>query len=164
MTEDEWWTFWGIMIFSAKVEKGGVDALFDKGKKKLLDELPSIDLCNRMRKHRFEQLRRVIPTAFHGDDSADPWNPIKSLIDGFNNKRARKIAASYCKVHDESMSAFRPRSTKTGTTKVNDLVGLPFLSFILRKPKPLGTEFKSTACSQTGKCIVYKHCEHMNEM
>ena len=45
-TEDEWWTFLGILIFAAKVEKGGVDALFDKGKKKLLDELPSIDLSD----------------------------------------------------------------------------------------------------------------------
>jgi hypothetical protein len=31
-TGDEWWTFWGILIFAAKVEKGGVDTLFDKGK------------------------------------------------------------------------------------------------------------------------------------
>jgi hypothetical protein len=146
-TEDEWWTFWGILILAAKLEKGGVDALFDKGKKKLLDELPSIDLSDRMKKYRFEQLKRVIPTAFHGDDKGDLWNPIKSLIDGFNNKRARKIAASFCKVHDESMSAFKPRTTKTG--------GLPFLSFILRKPKPIGTEFKVTACTETGKCIVF---------
>jgi hypothetical protein len=107
-TEDEWWTFWGILILAAKVEKGGVDALFDKGHKKLLDELPSIDLSGRMKKYRFEQLKRVIPTAFHGDDETDPWNPIKSLIDGFNSKRARRIAASYCKVHDESMSSFKP--------------------------------------------------------
>ena len=100
--------FWGILILAAKVEKGGVAALFDKGKEKLLDKLPSIDLSDRMKKYRFEQLKRVIPTAFHGDDEADPWYPIKSLIDGFNNNRVRKIAASYCKVHDESMSAFKP--------------------------------------------------------
>ena len=137
--------FWGILILAAKVEKGGVAALFDKGKEKLLDKLPSIDLSDRMKKYRFEQLKRVIPTAFHGDDEADPWNPIKSLIDGFNNNRARKIAASYCKVHNESMSAFKPRTMQTG--------GLPFLSFILRKPKPIGTELKVTACTETGKCL-----------
>ena len=146
-TEDEWWTFWGILIFAAKVEKGGVGALFDKGKNKLLDELPSIDLSDRMKKYRFQQLKKVIPSAFRGDDEADPWNNIKSILDGFNDKRATKIAASYCKVHDESMSAFKPRTTKTG--------GLPFLSFILRKPKPIGTEFKATACTETGKCFVY---------
>jgi hypothetical protein len=145
-TVDEWWTFWGILIFAAKVEKGGVDALFDKGRKKLLNELPSIDLSERMKKYRFEQLKRVIPTAFHGDDEADPWNPITSLINGFNNKRARKIAASFWKLHDESMSPYKPRTSKYG--------GLPFLSFILRKPKPIGTEFKVTACSETGKCLA----------
>lgn len=63
-TEDEWWTFWGILIFAANVEKGGVDALFDKGKNKLLDELPSIDLSDWMKKYRFQQLKRVIPSAF----------------------------------------------------------------------------------------------------
>jgi hypothetical protein len=55
---------WGIMIFAAMVGKGGVDALYNKGKKKLLDELPSIDLSDQMKKYRFEQLKRVIPTAF----------------------------------------------------------------------------------------------------
>eukprot|EP00873_Tetraselmis_striata_P006477 jgi/Tetstr1/426741/TSEL_001678.t1 len=43
---------------------------------------------------------------------------------------------------DESMSAYQPRATKLG--------GLPNLSFIYRKPKPLGTEMK-TAAVQVGK-------------
>ena len=34
------------------------------------------------------------------------------------------------------MSAFRPRKTKTG--------GLPNISFLIRKPEPLGTELKDT--------------------
>lgn len=72
ITKDEWWTFWGIMIFAAMVGKGGVDALYNKGKKKLLDELPSIDLSDQMKKYRFEQLKRVIPTVFHGEDESDP--------------------------------------------------------------------------------------------
>ena len=44
------------------------------------------------------------------------------------------------------MSAWRPRKDKTG--------GLPNISFILRKPEPLGTEFKSMACSLTGIYFV----------
>ena len=147
VTQDEWWTFWGIVIFAAKVQKGGVDALWDKGKNKLLKELPSIDMSDRMKRYRFENIKRVIPIAFHGEDEADPWNPIKTLIDGFNNNRARTVAASYCKVHDESMCSYKPRSTKAG--------GLPFLSFIMRKPKPFGTEFKCTACTETGECFAF---------
>jgi hypothetical protein len=47
---------------------------------------------------------------------------------------------------DKSMSSFRPQTSKTGN--------LPHLSFILRKPKPLGTkfkrrEFKNMVCGAT---------------
>jgi hypothetical protein len=52
------------------------------------------------------------------------------------------IAASVIKLLDESMSAWCPRKDKTG--------GLPNISFILRKPEPLGTEFKSMSCFVTG--------------
>ena len=43
---------------------------------------------------------------------------------------------------DETMSAFKPQKTKTG--------GLPNITYILRKPEPLGTEFKNGCCSKTG--------------
>ena len=45
------------------------------------------------------------------------------------------------KLGDETMSAFKPRTTKTAN--------LPHLSSIKRKPEPLGTELKSLACSVT---------------
>ena len=48
-------------------------------------------------------------------------------------------------VLDESMSTWRPRTTKTG--------GLPHLTYQQRKPEPLGTEFKTTACGITG-CLL----------
>jgi hypothetical protein len=96
-----------------------------------------------MKLYRFKQIKKNMPKAFVGKDEEDPWNAIKGLVDGFNNSRARDIAASFTKVHDESMSSWKTRTTKLG--------GLPFLSFILRKPKPLGTEFKVTADTETGK-------------
>jgi hypothetical protein len=68
---------------------------------------------------------------------------LSKLIDKFNENRGNIVAASVIKLLDESMSAWRPRKSKTG--------GLPNLSFILRQPEPLGTEFKSMACSETGK-------------
>ncbi len=52
------------------------------------------------------------------------------------------------KLLDESLSAWRPRKDKTG--------GLPNISFILRKPEPLGTEFNSMACSLTGICLLFQ--------
>ena len=44
------------------------------------------------------------------------------------------------KVLDESMSALVPRTTATG--------GLPTISYIRRKPEPLGTEFKVSSVKQ----------------
>jgi hypothetical protein len=45
------------------------------------------------------------------------------------------------------MSSYRPRTTATGS--------LPNISFIFRKPEPLGTEFKCAACPIIGtmKCL-----------
>ena len=143
--EDEWWTFWGVIIFAAKVGAGGLTHLYAKGHN-VIPQLPHVNLTNIMKEYRAKQLLRLIPSAFHGDDLEDPWNAVRPLIDGFNNNRAQRVAASHCKVMDESMSAWRPRTSRLG--------GLPFLSFILRKPKPLGTEFKVMACSETGKYEV----------
>ena len=60
--------------------------------------MPSIDISDRMKRYRFENIKRVTPIAFHGDNEAG---------------------------------------------------GLPFFSFIMRKPKPCGAEFKYTSCTET---------------
>ena len=51
------------------------------------------------------------------------------------------------KVLDESMSSFRPQKSKSGN--------LPNISFILRKPKNLGTELKTVASKGANGPIVY---------
>lgn len=140
-------TYWGIMILAARVGQGKVTKLFDKGKGNIIPAMPSLDLTNQMKKHRFEQIKKHISKAFEGNNPEDPWNPILGILNRYNDKRAQDIAASHWKVHDESMSPWRPRTTQYG--------GLPFLSFLLRKPKPLGTEFKCTACTETGKFTVF---------
>ncbi len=66
----------------------------------------------------------------------DPWYMLSGFIDAFNKNRAKTVAASVIKLLDESMC---PCKDKAG--------GLPNISFILRKPQPLGTEIKSMACS-----------------
>ena len=58
------------------------------------------------------------------------WWRAKHLFDGFNTA-SKNIAASFLKVGDESMSAIWFWTT----AKVN----LPHLSYIFRKPEPLGT-------------------------
>ena len=69
----------------------------------------------------------------------------KILIDGFNVV-CKNIAASSLKVGDESMSAIRFRTKAKGN--------LPHLSYIFRKPEPLGTEFKKVAFYVTGDLLL----------
>ena len=148
-TEDEWWNMWGIIIFASKAGKGGIDYLFNKKQEKIIEQLPHIDLSDIMTHHRARQLLSFIPYAFYGDDESNPWNAVQGLVDGFNKNRRDNVAASHWKVMDESMSSWSPTTTKTG--------GLPFLSFILRKPTPLGTEFKSVACSEMGEIVFFMY-------
>ena len=55
------------------------------------------------------------------------------------------IVTSLVKVLDESMSAFKPRTTKLSL--------LPNISYVQRKPEPLGTEFKNDACAVLGTMV-----------
>jgi hypothetical protein len=148
----EFFVFLGIIIISGAVGKGG-KALFEKEGDRLKDGVfmlsPVIDLSPHMSMRRFEDIKSYFPQAFADFDKAnprdtnhDPWYMFSKFIAAFNNNRANLIAASVIKLLDESMSAWRPRKYKTG--------GSPNISFILRKPEPLGTEFKSMACSVTG--------------
>jgi len=103
---------------------------------------------NIMAEHRFKFLKSVYPYAFQDKDAeraGDPWHMVLLAVDGYNENRKRTVAASVTKVMDESMSAFKPQSTKTG--------GLPNISFVQRKPRPLGTEFKDIADAVTGECV-----------
>ena len=55
--------------------------------------------------------------------------------------RLKNIVSSNHICIDELMSAWRPRKTKTG--------GLPNLTYVRRKPEPLGSEFKVASCSRS---------------
>jgi hypothetical protein len=69
------------------------------------------------------------------------WRMNDKLFDDFNQARRHRFAAVRVIVEDESMILWNPQTTPTG--------GLPNISYIPRKPVPLGTEVKS-ACDGTG--------------
>jgi hypothetical protein len=73
------------------------------------------------------------------DDSAatDPWYKFRRFVEAFNENRRRTVITSKSIVIDESMSAFRPRTTARG--------GLPNTSYVKRKPKPLGSALQMGA-------------------
>ena len=61
------------------------------------------------------------------------------------NTACKNIAARFLKLGDELMSAIRLRTMVKGN--------FPPLSYIFRQPEPLGTEFKTVACSVTGALL-----------
>jgi hypothetical protein len=97
--------------------------------------------------NRFKDFRRFLPSIWidHEDEHTDPWWKFYKAIETFNEIRKVKLVKGDWALIDESMSAWRPRTTRLG--------GLPNISHIPRKPEPLGTEFKSIADPSTG-CML----------
>jgi hypothetical protein len=155
VSEYEWWVFIGILISAGPHDRGGIK-LWAKQSYGFTVTSP-INYgpagLNVMAYYRFNEIKANFPWSFQDkskaeeeQESYDPWNMILLMIDGYNSNRRSWVAASVRKVLDESMSAWCPQTTKTG--------GLPHLSFILRKPEPLGTEFKDIACTVTGTLFI----------
>lgn len=142
-TRKEWWSALAVILYGG-VEGGAVNKLYPRSRKVKLPyvrQRDSIEQLSGMKRNRFEQFKQFFPEAFEGNDPDDPWNKIGDLLKGFNENRLRTVAASIRKVLDEIMSHFQPRSTAKG--------GLPHLSFIKRKPRPWGIEYKALVCSVT---------------
>ena len=137
VTNKEWWVFWGIIFSACPTGKGG-DYLFRKQTERQV--VPDVnfgrDGLNIMAYSRFKNIKENVHFAFYDRKVAesDPYHPVRSLLDGFNDNRKKTIAASIDIVLDESMSPFKPRTTATSV--------LPNVSFMFRKPKPLGIELK----------------------
>ena len=70
-----------------------------------------------------------------------PWEQILPFVDEYNEKRNNLLRVLFL-VLDESMSGFRPKTTKTG--------GLPNITHEPRKPVSLGTMLRNGAEGKTG--------------
>ncbi len=81
---------------------------------------------------RWKEFRKFFPDIFSDNKrkETDPWYQFSGAIDEFNELRQELICGSRWISADETMCAWRPRKTATG--------GLPNISFIIRKPEPLG--------------------------
>ena len=82
--------------------------------------------------YRFQQFRDFFPFIFQDPSvkDTDPWWQFSGAVKEFNDIQLRLIKGAKVKAVDESMCAYRPRTTSTGR--------LPNISFIKRKPEPLG--------------------------
>lgn len=131
----------GLLIGAAEFAQQGKDLFISQDQKKSCDgdvenwssliPHPSFD-CH-MSYSRFKDFRHFLPEIwfdFQLKDEGDPWWMFAGAVKEFNDIRRERVHASSWKVIDELMSAWRPRTTALG--------GLPNISFILRKPEPLG--------------------------
>ena len=96
---------------------------------------------------RHRQLRKycIYAKARLDKINTNQWEWFAQAVEDFNDVHARLVRNGMTKVLDESMSAWRPRKDKLG--------GLPNISYIFRKPKPLGTEFKTMVDADTGVMV-----------
>ena len=107
---------------------------------------------------RFNQIKSSILAAC-GDPTVageDKWWGIRPLIAEFNSNRLLNVVKSEILIPDEAMSAFQPRTTSAGD--------LDHLSFVERKPKKLGTEFKCVADGTHGLMLFLEIQEGKDAM
>ena len=75
----------------------------------------------------------------------DDWWRVRKYTDEFTKHVKDSMYISSLVCLDESMSALVPRTTKSGN--------LPNLSYVERKPEPLGTELKVAMDGLIGKLL-----------
>ena len=128
----------GILIGAAEFAQRGCDlfSVKDQGGEMEQELWPSI--CPEphfeayMSFYRWKEFRHFFPSVFADKtkERDDPWYQFSGAIDEFNEIRKAEIVGSRWLSLDETMCSWRPRKTALG--------GLPNISFIARKPEPLG--------------------------
>ncbi len=153
-TMDEYLTFIAILIGATCYYKGG-DALWWTKSKGIV---APPEFGKYMTHYRFKELRRHVSHVMAWPELKQDyaWWRIGAFVCDFNANRRRFIAAHQWKILDELMSLFHPRTRKTGN--------LPNISYVIRKPKALGTEFKCVVCPKTGAMLAVEVQEGKERM
>jgi len=142
LTKGELVVFEGLILAATLVPQRG-RALFDPpSRPSRFTPHPGFEKY--MTRTRFDNIKRCVLAACADPASAgeDPWCEIRPLINAFNKNRLENVEQSEILIPDELMSPYQPRTTPAGD--------LDHLSFVERKPKKLGTEFKCVADGKHG--------------
>ena len=117
LSEREYFIFIGILLLAGVQCSGGVESLYNrKGTEGIV---PKIKATEYMSFTRFKLIKQYWTRQFELEiDNAQKeeikWWRMGYLINGFNENRNRTVAASRILTLDESMSAFRPQTSKRG--------------------------------------------------
>ena len=125
----------GIIIAAAGFNCRGCELWAKDNKETWPTIMRSPDFGQYLGENRFKEFWKLIPCIWENPSArdSDPWWEFSAAVQEFNKQWQDLIRASNWKVEDESMSAWCPRKTKTG--------GLPNISYVMRKPEPLGNFF-----------------------
>jgi hypothetical protein len=94
--------------------------------------MPGPDFGRQLSHDRFERVVRYWSRGLPMEREQmrlNPWAQIDPWVQGFNDARLREVKPGSCLTPDEMMLEWKGKSGHGG---------LPHLSFIKRKPKPLG--------------------------
>ena len=94
---------------------------------------------------RFVRILRYLARGPDGTEQTketDPWAEIRWMVDGFNSTRKNQFRAGWIVTPDESMIQW------TGAS--GPPIGMPHMSYVPRKPIPLGCEIKCVADGTSG--------------
>ena len=150
VSEKEYWIFIGLLVLCGVQKTGGIDGCYNNKETKGI--IKSVNAHKYMSYTRFKFIKTQWVTQFElqvsdQEKEKNKWWRVGYLVQGYNNNRKQTVASSRIKTLDESMSAYRPQTNKTGN--------LPNISYILRKPEPLGTELKTVASTGSNGPIIY---------
>ena len=142
------WYMWMIeaaltIIFGGSQFKEGTDLWATQN----LGLMPPPDFGRHLSRDRFRRIVRYWARGRIRERDRllnNPWAQVDSWVKGFNDARLREIVAGSCVTPDEMMLEWKGKA---------GFGGLPHLSFIKRKPQPLGTELKSLCEGTMGMCL-----------
>ncbi len=160
ITKSELWRFFGMMLCSRLYGGENGEAMWNNMEiaEGMKAETVRFDPGQWMSRGRFREIKKYIPIMFTSDEkklNEDPWYQIIKVVEDFNSNRKRTIATSNLRDTDETMSPYCPQTVKTGN--------LPHLSYVFRKPEPLGTEFKNCLDGTSKIMLCLYLCRNKND-
>ena len=150
ITEHQFGKFLGLILGGAWMPESG-EANWTKPPKTFCENITPYK--SYMSHNDFKRIRKyahasMVDTTARVDQVSD-WYKLHGAQNKFNERRRKMFNDAAELSHivlDESMCAWKPRASKTG--------GLPSLTYIVRKPKPFGTEFKTAIDPNSGVMLA----------
>ena len=147
-----------LMIAAATEVDVGVENLWLRGKSNGRRNYPNFGRY--IQQNTFKAFQHAAPYCFcdkqywYIDRQDRPWEIFLPCLNSFNDRRKHLIKLNLLML-DESMSGWRPKTSKLG--------GLPNYTYEARKPVPLGTMFRNSVECVSG-CLVFQDIVQLPEV